>query len=285
MLLMVTLALFALLLGGGLVAQGYLYQQPADRMPVRALVGAVVVGVFITFWVWVDQRNPGRYDTFFNFAAYTTTEFNEFEALRWTSGGDGKIKTDASGNPAEVAVKFKRSSAKGAQFLEEGTGNPFKMNGTTTGGTAYMTGAIRVKTEADPEPVRYNAVLQESSNPQVKSYPPGDRKFVEEKGSRYVMEQQLGTLFVPSTGTVVVALLLNFLLVAAWLVAFWPVMRFSLTHALILTIACALLSMLTVMPLLFKLNRPLKPAPPAASQESGVRSQGSEFSQKTGVSK
>jgi voltage-gated potassium channel Kch len=37
-LLLVTLVLFALFLGGSIVAQGYLYQAPADRLPVRALV-------------------------------------------------------------------------------------------------------------------------------------------------------------------------------------------------------------------------------------------------------
>ena len=45
-LFLVTLVLFALFWGGGLVAQGYLYQQPADRLPIRALAGALLVGSF-----------------------------------------------------------------------------------------------------------------------------------------------------------------------------------------------------------------------------------------------
>ena len=44
MFLMLTLGLFALFLGGGLVAQGYLYQNPAERLPVRAVAAAVLVG-------------------------------------------------------------------------------------------------------------------------------------------------------------------------------------------------------------------------------------------------
>src|SRR5712691_1077493 len=41
--LMLFLGLFALFLGGGLVAQGYLYQQPVERLPLRAIVAAVLV--------------------------------------------------------------------------------------------------------------------------------------------------------------------------------------------------------------------------------------------------
>ena len=65
--LMMTLGLFALFLGGGLLAQGYLYQQVADRMPLRALGGALLVGAFITLWVSIDRKYPGRYDVFYEF--------------------------------------------------------------------------------------------------------------------------------------------------------------------------------------------------------------------------
>jgi len=266
--LMLLLGLFALFLGGGLVAQGYLYQHPADRMPLRALAGAFLVATFITLWVWIDQRAPGKYDTFFNFASYSTVEFQEFEAIRWTAAGD-KLKLDASGNPIETTVKFKRSvGGKGTQFVEEGTSNTFEMSGSTSSGTQYMTGAIRVKGPDDPEPVRYNAKLKEDPATKRKTYTQ-DRRFEEEKGSRYVEKDQLGTLFVPSTGTVVLALFLNFALLVVWLAAFWPILRFSLTHALIFAAAFTVLTLLAVMPVLFKQNRvpkaPPTPPPPAAT--------------------
>jgi hypothetical protein len=254
--LMLFLGLFALFLGGSLVAQGYLYQQPTERLPVRAVGAAVLVAGYITLWVWIDKRAPGKYDTFFNFTAYSTAEFNEFEAVRWAGAG-GKLKLDASGNPTESTVKFKRAAAgKGTQFLENGTGAAFEMAGSTSSGGQYMTGAIRVKGPSDPEPVRYNAKLKED-----KTYSP-ERRFEEDKGSRYVEANQLGTLFVPSTGTVVVALLLNFLLVVVWVVAFWPILRFSLGHALMFTAVLAVVTMLALMPVLFKQNR--EPKPPAS---------------------
>lgn len=260
--LMMVLGLFALFLGGGLVAQGYLYQNPADRMAVRALAAALLVAGFVTMWVWIDQKAPGRYDTLFNFAPYSTKEFDEFEAVRWVGAG-GKLKLDAGGNYVEAAAKFKRSAGgRGSQFLEEGTGSKFELHGSTPGGAQYMTGAIRVKGPDDPAPVRYNALLRPDKPKTNPEYTP-DRRFVEENGSRYVEAHQLGTLFVPSSGTIAISLLLNFALVVVWLAAFWPILRFSLAHALIFAGSLALLTMVAVMPVLFKQNRAPKTAAPA----------------------
>jgi hypothetical protein len=262
--LMLTLALFALFLGGGLVAQGYLYQNPAERMPLRALIAAALVAGFITLWVRIDQRAPGRYDTFFNFTPSSTVEFQEFEAVRWTGAGD-KLKLDANGNPVEKSVVFKRAVGNKGQFVEEGTSEPFKLNGSTSSGTQYMTGAIRVKAAGDPEPVRYKATLKEDPRTKSKTYK-ADSKFEEEKGSRYVDVHQMGTLVVPSPGTVVLALFLNFMLMAVWLVACWPVLRFSLGHAVVFAGALGLVTMLAVMPVLFRYSRESKPPAPTTAQ-------------------
>src|SRR5439155_17192579 len=120
-------------------------------------------------------------------------------------------------------------------------------------GMQYMTGAIRVKAATDPEPVRYNATLKENPRTKTKEYTP-ERRFVEDNGDRYVEEHQLGTLFVPSTGTIMIALSLNFALLVVWLAACWPILRFSLSHALLLTAVGTLVTMLAGMPLLFKPN-------------------------------
>jgi len=266
--LMLVLALFALFLGGGLVAQGYLYQNPAERMPLRALIAAIFVAGFITLWVRIDQRAPGRYDTFFNFTPSSTVEFQEFEAVRWAGAGD-KLKLDAGGNPIETTARFKRAVGNKGQFVEVGTGEPFKLNGSTSSGTQYMTGAIRVKAADDPEPVRYKVTLKEDPRTKTKTYKT-DSKFEEEKGSRYVDAHQIGTLVVPSTGTVVLALFLNFMLMAVWLVAIWPVLRFSLGHAVVFAGALGLITMLTVMPVLFRYGRESKPPAPATALTTSV---------------
>lgn len=264
---LLTVGFTALLMGVSIVAHGFLYQSPAPRLPLRALIAGVLLGGFLTLWALVDKKWPNKdgtvqYDTFFNFSAYTTSEFTEFEAVRWPATGD-KLKTDASGNPVEVVVKFKRSAGgKGATFVEEGTNKGFL---THTG--EYMTGAIRVKGPTDPEPVRYNAMLKENPRTKMKEYAAQDdgRRFVEDKGSRYVTMSQPGTLFVPSTGTIAFSLFLNFSLLLVWLLATWPVLRYTFLHAAGLTAVGTLITMLTLMPLLFKFNRPdAKPAPAPA---------------------
>lgn len=258
-LLLVTLVLFALFLGGGLVAQGYLYQEPADRLPLRALAGAALVGSFITMWVWIDKRNPRRYDTFFEFAPYERKEFSEFEAIRWVSPDGSKLKVDETGKPVEVVVKFKRGvGAKHDKFFEEKTDAPFQLNSTTKTGESYMTVAIQLVPEPGAEPIRLNALMKEDPRTKTKSYT-SDKRFVEEKGSRYVEADQLGVLYVPSTGTVVVALLINFLHFAVWFIAFWPILQFTRGHAFVLTVLFGLVTMLLVMPLLFRPNRAQAP--------------------------
>jgi hypothetical protein len=254
--LMMFLGLFALFLGGGLVAQGYLYQQPADRMPVRAVAAAVLVGGYVTFWVWIDHRAPKKYDTFFNFEGESKTEFNEFEAVRWSAAA-GKLTLDASGKPTESTVPFKRIG-KEAPFQDAKTGGRFELTGRAPDGAQYMTGALLVKGPGDAQPARYNARLNED-----KTYQKGDEgvRFIEEKGSRYIKAGELGALYVPSTATIAVALLLNFLLLVVWVVAFWPIMRFSLGHSLMFTAVLAVITLLGLMPILFKPNRAPKPPP------------------------
>jgi hypothetical protein len=254
-LLLITLVLFALFLGGGLIAQGYLYQEPADRLPVRALAGAVLVGSFLTMWVWIDKQHPGRYDTFFEFTPYERKEFTELEALRWISADGSKLQLDDSGKPVEIGVKFKRGlGSKSDKFYEEGSELPFQLSSTTKSGESYMTEAILIKPEGEAEPIRLDAQLIEDNRTHTKSYAP-DRRFVEVNGSRYVQADQLGVLYVPSTGTVVLALLLNLVHFLVWFIAFWPILQFSRGHAFALTVLFGLVTMLLVMPLLFKPNR------------------------------
>lgn len=252
-LVLVTLVLFALFLGGSLIAQGYLYQQPADRLPLRALAAALLVGLFITSWVWLDQRNPRRYDTFFEFAPYQTQEFNEFQAVRWMSLDGTRITRDDAGNPIEVTVTFRRGvGLRPTLFTEEGTETPFQLNGVTRSGESFMTAAILLRPNPEAEPVRYNAQLNPRAR--VPTYT-SDRRFVEVNGSSYIEADQLGVLYVPSTWTVLVALFINGMLFVVWMIAFWPILRFTLGHAFGLTVVLGLITMLLVMPVLFKPNR------------------------------
>lgn len=157
---LVTIALFGIFWGGSLVAQGYFYQNPAEHLGLRAAVAALLVGGFIAFWVWVDKKNPGKYDTFFAFAGETTREFTEFEAVRWQVDLATKgMKKDAQGNLAETNVKFKVKfkrvpGGETATFVEEGTDKKF-----ATHDTNMITAALLVK--GDGNPTRFNAEMKD----------------------------------------------------------------------------------------------------------------------------
>ena len=263
---LVTVGLLALFWGGGLIAQGYLYNQPADRFPIRAAVAALLVGGFITVWVSVDRGAPGKYDTFFEFAGEKATEFHEFDAVRWqaVSGGGGKIafKTDdKGGGRAELVSHVKKSGGKSGRFVDDRSGKEFMLNGSMPDGTQVFTRAIVVKGE-DGTPVRLEAELKVDDRTGA-TYTGGRPKFSEPKGSRYVWGDQPGRMIVPSTGTVVAALAINALLFVVWFVACWPVMRFGWAHALGFAAVFGLVTMLVLMPLLFKPNR--TPREPAAA--------------------
>ena len=88
----------------------------------------------------------------------------------------------------------------------------------------------------------------------------------------------LGVLFVPSNTTVFFALLLNLVHFVVWFVAFWAILQFTRGHAFALTTIFGLMTMLLVLPLLFKPNRtPPQSAPAgAAAQRSEIRDQRSE---------
>jgi len=278
--LLSAVVLFVLFWGGSLAAQGYFYQQPADRLPLRAAAAALLVAGFLTFWVALDRRSPGKYDTFFEFSADSSSKFDEFEAVRWQADPTGKgkmdFRKDAQGNPVEKSAKFKRGPGA-AGFVEAGTGRPFHLNDSE-----MMTAAVVVRPDAALPPTRFDAVLVKDARSGARTYPPkGDerRRFAEATGSRYVAVDEPGKLYAPSTAVVVLALLLNSALFVVWFAALWPVLQFAWAHALGLAAVFGLVTMLLVMPLLFKPNRT------GAKQEAVARGQETEDGGQTAESR
>lgn len=265
--LLVVLVLFALFWGGGLLAQGLWYQEVADRFPFRALAAGVLVGSYLTLWVALDRRAPGKYDTLFEFASEEQIPFEEFEAIRWVSVEPPKLKLDESGQPVEVVSRFRKEGGnRGGAFVAVGSGEPFRLNGVNFRGEAFMTAALRVQLDSPSEPVRFNAVLEEDP-PGVPTYARGleGRRFLEAGGERYIFADQLGTIHAPTPKVVAVSLLLNILLFVIWFIALWPILQFLPSHAAGLTLAFGFATMLIVLPLLFKPNRQPSPVPPPAA--------------------
>ena len=237
--------------------QSYLYSEPADKLPVRALAAGLVVGGFVLLWTFVNTRadSENKYGTFFDFNPVGAKEVTAFEAVR-------RYPRRTEG--AEETVAFKRKEGtKPAVFADE-SGAKFELTNTSRG---YLTVAL-ILDDGDGRKPRFNANLDPArANTYATAGGAANHQFDEDRGSRHLDGAFPSTVYAPSRGAVIAALGLNALMFVAWFAAFWPVLRYGSGHALGLAGACGVVTMLVLMPLLFKLNK-VKPAvvlPPAAT--------------------
>lgn len=237
-----TVVLWALSLFG----QAYLYNTPADQLPLRALVGGLAVGTYLTFWTYVNTRadRPNKYGAVHEFVPEGRSELPGFDAVykRRTGSGEAVEQTDTYRRPP---------GERGQRFVGAASGRPFALNSAD-----HITSAIIV-TDGVPAPVRYEAVLRADGW----TYDGEKKTFREKGGPRYIEGDEPGVILVPSGGVQFVALLLNALVFVVLAAVFWPVLRFGLGHAIGLAGVIGLAVVLLLMPRLFELNAP-KPLPP-----------------------
>ena len=249
-----TLCLTALFWGLALVLQGYLYSQPADKLPLRSLVAGLAVACFLCGWVYLNTHasHPDKYGTLFEMNPGSVAEVNEFEAVRLLAvkGPDGK--------PREATAKFRWQPTGGRDgrgaFIDPGTNREFQRNTSD-----YQTVALLLP-NADGSKARFDADLPNGR------YPPEGQEFFfsEQSGGRHIYGSNLRLMVVPDTGALILAVLLNVLLFVIWFVAFWPILRFSIGHALGLTVLFGAVSLFILVPQLFVLNA-VKPTVPTTA--------------------
>ena len=131
--------LILLLWGGSMVLQGWLYQNPADHLPIRAAAGGTAIAVFLTLWCYLDSRSGGKYDTLFEFSPEEIVDYDAFDTVMKGTGDD------------ETVVHYtKRVGTKGATAdFFDAKGQPWKRNTSDT-----MAVAILIKEKDKPEPTR-----------------------------------------------------------------------------------------------------------------------------------
>lgn len=234
--------------------QGYLYSEPAERLPLRALAAGVIVGGFITLWTFVNTRASAenKYGTFFDFNPVGEKEVTAFEAVRRYPKRDERGRFTAEGREETVAF-VRKAGTNPPEFESEATGEKFEVAKT---GAGYLTVAL-VLDDGAGRKARFNASV-DPKNPNSYTALPGgtaNHQFDEERGSRYLDAAAPAVVYAPSRIAVFAALALNGLLFVAWFAAFWPALRYSSGHALGLTAACGAATLLVLMPLLFKLNK------------------------------
>lgn len=229
------LGIAAFLYGVSLFAQRVLYEQVADRLPLRALVAGLVVGSVLAGWTALNRQAEfaGKYGTLFEFSASSTRELERFEAVRRT-----RFK-DADGKPREEVVPFRRSG----QLMVDPEGREFRV-----GSSDYMTVALLVPAKTGDGTVRY--VAAEENGAFVRS----DRHvtYREENGRATVSDENIGLMNVPSFSGLLGAMALNLLHFLAWFLAFWPILRYTLGPAIGFTLVIGAASMFVLVPVLFQ---------------------------------
>jgi hypothetical protein len=234
-------ALVLLLWGGSMLLQGWLYQAPADRMPLRAAAGGVALAAFLTFWCLLDARNPGKYDTLFEFSPLEITDHDSFDSVMRKTNG------------SETVTRYHREpGGRGTtnDFMDD-RGQHWRKNTSEA-----MAVEIRVKEKDKPEPARFKANLDEKGNfPKELT----QLRYTDADG-RYMSADTLGRVYRRKTGVLFANIFLNAAHFLLWWAVFWLGMRFSIWHACGLSLVMWLFVMVALQPVLFNQTRPKEPA-------------------------
>jgi hypothetical protein len=248
--IVVSLSAAIVLWGISLFLQGYLYNEPADKLILRAAVGGLAIGCYLSFWVYANTRadRPNKYGAIHQFAADARSEPTAFQAVQ-------KFRQAGNTTREQTVSYLPKSNEKGLIFLNKEDASAFKLNTAD-----YITTAILVTEGASP--ARFEALLK----PDGWTYSGEKKTFRENGGRRFIEADEPGIIIAPSGGTQLLAILLNLLTFLVLFVIFWPILRFGTGHAIGLSIVVGMILVLVLMPLLFDLNKQLvipAVAPPA----------------------
>ena len=236
---------------GGMFLQGYLYTQPSENMYWQAPAAAVVLASFITFWCVLiinsAEATPTNipYDVIHRFSATEEMVTDPVKELR---------AVPKAGKP--VIYKRYRLDQNKYVYLED-----------TMAKRPWNHDAQAILLTFKDEEYRFEPTPTSRG---------GTREYVSDKGG-WVMKVygEDGPNGVPEVfryGRFVANLLLNFVHFALWIVCMWLLLRFLLSHALLLAIGLWLVSTLILLPMLFSYagkmsqqRRSGQPTPPVSS--------------------
>ena len=242
LLIVVTLASFIMLWGVSIFVQGYLYNTRADKLPLRAAVGGLIVGGFLTFWTFVNVRAdiPNKYGTFLQFQTVGETPIQQFKAVRYYPVSKEEQTATFQRLPPGKAAVFGEAKPDGTPDETK----PYRLNDSQ-----YLTTAIII---VEPKPEgRFETELIESART-GKTYKTQDKIFQEKGSSRFLHGENPDKVSAPSRGAIFGAFALNILNFVVWFAVLWPVMRYGALHSVGLAFVAGIATMTVLMPLLFE---------------------------------
>ncbi|HJZ90342.1 MAG TPA: hypothetical protein VKE40_05685 [Gemmataceae bacterium] len=227
-----TIVVAAVLWLVSVLGQGWLYNDLARHLPLRALAGGAVMSLFLTAWCAIYRADPGRFDTLVSFKTERLEgTYDEFESIR----------------------KVGKDEKKPVRFIRRGETNDFESaenrkpwNRSDADG---MVVALLIREKGKDQPTRFDANIKpDGTFPQ-----PEDTKFEADRGRRYMDQSGLGKVYRKRSMAVIGNLFANGLHLALWVAVLWPVMRFTLGHAVGFGLVLWGVTMIAVQPALFGL--------------------------------
>lgn len=210
--LVALLAIFALVLWGlSVFLQGWLYNDLAHKLPLRALGGAAVLALFHTAWCAIYKADPGRFDTLYSFKTEVLEgNYDEFQSVR----------------------KVGKNEQKPVKYVRRGSSNDFdgfeSRKPWTRSDSDGMVVAVLVQEKDNKDPTRFNANLNSDG-----TFPPtADHRYETDNGRRYMDHNSMGKVYRKRSMAIMGNIFANFLHLAVWVAVLWPIMRFTLGHAI-----------------------------------------------------
>lgn len=224
---------FVILWLGSVFLQGWIYNDIASKMPIRALIASAIMSGFLTLWCSIYQADPGRFDTLLNFSREKIEGvYNEFESIR-------KV-----GNEERKPEKFVRpggSRGATAEFRTTDGQRPW-----TRSNADGMVIALLVKEKDQTEPTRFEAQLEKDGK-----FPVTGLRYVQPKSSRYMDEASLGTIYRVRSMSLMGNLFANFVHLVLWTLVICFVLRFEIGNSIAIGLAIWAITMIAVQPALF----------------------------------
>ena len=211
LLVALTLVFAAVLWLGSVFLQGWLYNDLARRLPLRALAGGAVLALFHTGWCAVYKADPGRFDTLANFKTEALDgTYDEFQSVRKVGKEEKKpVRFVRRGESNDVRVAGDRPAVESVRRRRDGGGPARQGEG-----------------EGHADPVR------RQPGPETANFrPPEETRYEAEGGRRYMDHAALGKVYRVRSMAYLGNIFANLLHLAVWVAVLWPVMRFTLGHA------------------------------------------------------
>jgi hypothetical protein len=183
---------------------GYLYSEPTGEIYWRAPAAGAAVLLALVVWVWSDYRAPGRYQVFW-YATESTDKPDPYKEIR-------TVNTDG----IEEVYYFNKTADGRGQYK-------------TQAGKPLTARPQQIIVQEGDEKVVYEP--DRDANGSFKASGDGFVHYRDKRG-RELVEGAFHARSVPGRGRLFGVFVLHFLLLVAWFLSLWLLLRFQWAHAL-----------------------------------------------------